>query len=159
VNAEILPRALWAVLIAGIGLLLYIGMNRILLARLRARRLGLESMRPGIPAILCFTPPYSQPCRTVQRPALAKLQERLGDCLQIVTVDATQRSDLADTWGVLSVPTTFLIDSNGRPRRVNHGLVSADNLLHQIEEIEQNLRYAELFHGALRNLHNLRNTR
>ena len=156
-DAEILARALWAALIAALGLGLYVLANRLLLARLRGKRLGLEAVRPGIPAILYFTTPTCRPCQTVQRPALAKLQERLGDCLQIITVDAIERPDLADYWGVLSVPTTFIIDSNGRPRRVNHGVASAEKLLRQIEEVEQNPSYAELFHGALRKLHNLRN--
>jgi thiol-disulfide isomerase/thioredoxin len=80
---------------------MYFGINQIILARLRGRRLGLEAVRPGIPAILYFTTPSCQPCRTLQRPALAKLKERLGDRQQILTVDATERPDLANS-GVLS---------------------------------------------------------
>jgi thiol-disulfide isomerase/thioredoxin len=158
-DAEILLRALWAALILASGFGLFHLANRLILARLRGRRLGLEAVRPGVPAILYFTTPSCRPCQTVQRPALAKLQERLGDSLQIITVDALARPDLADYWGVLSVPTIFIIDSKGRPRRVNHGVASAEKLLRQMEEVEQSPRYAELFHGALRKLYNLRNPR
>ena len=155
---QILSRALLAGLIAAAGIGLYFGVNQILLARLRGRRLGLETVRPGIPAILYFTTPSCQPCRTVQRPALAKLQERLGDCLQVITVDAAGSPDLAHYWGVLSVPTTFIIDSRGRPRRVNHGVASAEKLLRQIEEVEQNSGYTQRFSGVLHRLINMRNT-
>lgn len=158
-SGEILARAFAAAMIAAGGLGLYFLANRLLLARLRGRRLGLEAVHPGIPAILYFTTPACQPCRTLQRPALARLQERLGERLQVITVDASLRPDLADYWGVLSVPTTFVIDSRGRPRRVNHGVASAEKLLRQIEEVEQNSHYAEVFHGALKKLYGQRSTR
>jgi hypothetical protein len=35
----------------------------------------------------------------------------------------------------LSVPTTFLIDTNGRPRRVNHGPTRATALMSQLVAI------------------------
>jgi thioredoxin 1 len=135
-SIEILTRTLWAAGIAITLLALYWLGNRVILARVRARRLGLESLKPGIPAILYFTTPTCAPCKTVQRPALARLGERLGDHLQIIEVDASVRPDLADYWGVLTVPTTFIIDSKGRPRCVNHGVASAEKLLKQIETVE-----------------------
>ena len=152
----ILLRALWALAIASGGIAIYWLVNRSILARARGKRLGLESIQPGIPAILYFTTPTCAPCKTVQRPALRRLQERLGDCLQVIEVDASARPDLADYWGVLSVPTTFIIDSQGRPRRLNHGLASAERLLKQIEEVEGRSFYAEVIQGALRRFRILR---
>jgi hypothetical protein len=55
--------------------------------------------------------------------------------LQIFEIDATAQPRLADAWGVLSVPTTFLIDAAGRPRRVNHGAVRAGALMAQLVAI------------------------
>jgi hypothetical protein len=40
------------------------------------------------------------------------------DNLHIVEIDATVRPDLADQWGVLSIPTTFIIDASGQRRQV-----------------------------------------
>ena len=132
---DILTRSLIALLIIAAGLGLYWLTNRVILARVRGRRLGLESLRPGTPAILYFTSPTCAPCKTVQRPELARLQEQMGDKVQIIQVDCTERPDLAEYWGVLSVPTTFIIDAKGQPRGVNHGVVRAAKLLKQIEEI------------------------
>ena len=134
--ADLLLRAFWALLIAGILLAAYLAFSWLIVARARSKRQGLEDIHPGVPAILYFTTPSCMPCKTIQRPALARLQERLGDSIQVVEIDAATRPELADYWGVLSVPTTFIIDSHGRPRRVNHGVSSAEKLQRQIEEVE-----------------------
>ena len=52
--------------------------------------------------------------------------------VQVIEVDASSHPDVANYWGVLSVPTTFIIDSHGEARRVNHGVTSADKLQAQI---------------------------
>jgi thioredoxin-like negative regulator of GroEL len=129
---EILTRTFIALLLITLGIALYWLTNRVILARVRGRRLGLESLRPGVPAILYFTSPTCVPCKTVQRPELRKLKKQLGENIQIIQADCTERPDLAEYWGVLSVPTTFIIDAKGRPRGVNHGVTRADKLHKQI---------------------------
>ena len=132
---DILARTLITLSLITLGIALFWLTNRVILARVRGRRLGLESLRPGIPAILYFTPPTCMPCKTVQRPELARLQEQMGDRLQIIQIDCTERPDLAESWGVLSVPTTFIIDAKGRPRGINHGVTRAAKLHKQLLEI------------------------
>lgn len=110
--------------------------NRLLLKRASRNRMGLDGFAPGRPAILYFTTPQCQPCKTIQRPALARLAEITGGGVTVIRVDANDRPDLAEGWGVLSVPTTFLIDSSGEARGVNHGAASAEKLLGQLERIE-----------------------
>lgn len=151
---DLLVRALWALLIAGLLLGFYWAFNWLIVARARNRRLGLENFTPGIPGILYFTTPSCVPCKTIQRPALARLQEQMTDSLQVIEIDAAARSDLADYWGVLSVPTTFIIDERGRPRRVNHGVSSTEKLYRQIEEVEG---HSYAFRTILRKLQNKRN--
>lgn len=134
----ILIRAGLAVIIALAMVLCYVGWTRWHVRRLSRRGqylAGLEDRRAGIPAILYFTTPQCVPCRTQQRPALAELVEQFHDRLQVIQVDATERVDLADYWGVLSVPTTFIIDAEGRPRHVNHGVATAANLRQQLRDL------------------------
>lgn len=128
-----IERALIVLLIVLLGLAAFRWQQRSILKRRVREGLQLDAYVPGKPAVLYFTAPGCLPCRTIQKPALAELRERIGPGLQIITVDASRELDLARAWGVLSVPTTFLIDSLGRPRRVIHGPVTASVLLEQFQ--------------------------
>ena len=133
---DLLSRLLWALAIIGGGLGVYGLVNRWTLRRARGKSLGLESARPGVPVLLYFTTPTCAPCKTVQRPAIQRLSDLVGDRLQVIEVDASQQTGLASHWGVMSVPTTFLLDASRQPRHVNHGVASLDKLLKQYNDLE-----------------------
>ncbi|GAB4529756.1 MAG: thioredoxin family protein [Anaerolineae bacterium] len=93
----------------------------------------LQRLKPGIPAVVYFTTPGCIPCRTQQQPALATLAQILGENnVQIIKIDATEDPDAADRWGVLSAPTTFIVDAQGKTTAVNHGVADVDKLKRQI---------------------------
>ena len=62
-----------------------------------------------------------------------KVNQALGEKVQVIEIDATERKDLADEWGILSVPTTLIIDKKRQTRQVNHGVVRAEKLLAQLD--------------------------
>jgi len=134
-NPEILLRLAWAIALAGVGLAFYWLINRLVLRHARGQVSALHLPNDGTPAILYFTTPACVPCKTIQRPAIHRLQKLMGDRLQVVEVDASAQPDIARQWGVMSVPTTFIIDPQGQPRHVNHGVTTADQLLDQIRHI------------------------
>ncbi len=138
---EILSRTLLALAIAGVGVGAYGLANRYILKRAAEKFRGLENFRLGVPAILYFTTPSCVPCKTIQRPALQEVQLALEDTIQIIEVDASTRTDLADYWGVLSVPTTFIIDKTGQPRHINHGATHARTLIQQIRSFQTEIKY------------------
>ncbi len=127
-NQDILFRFLIALVVIALGVGLYILNNRRLLGRAPKGSLG----ETGKPVLLYFTTPTCAPCKTVQRPAIAQIQEKLGEMFSVIEIDATQQPEMAERWGVLSVPTTFVIDSRGQARYVNHGVARADKLLKQL---------------------------
>lgn len=134
---SLLTRAIIAVGIAAAGLAIYWAWNRWQLHRLvqgASAAPGLAGLRPGTAAVLYFTTTDCSVCRTVQQPALAQLEAALGDTIQIIEINATEQPSVADYWGVLSVPTTFIIDRQGQPRRVNHGLTRREKLAAQLAE-------------------------
>jgi hypothetical protein len=80
----ILIRAAAAAAIILIGLGGYALVSRLILRRVRGKAGSVAGFQPGIPAILYFTTPDCIPCKTVQRPALRVLSERLGDRLDAI---------------------------------------------------------------------------
>jgi thiol-disulfide isomerase/thioredoxin len=133
---DIALRFIWAAAIIFIGFALYYMGNRWILYRAGRQPLIAGMTLRGIPTLLYFTTPTCVPCKTVQRPAIERLKQLVGDRLQVVEIDATTQPEVARQWGVLSVPTTFVLDAAGHPRHVNHGVTPADKLLQEFESIQ-----------------------
>jgi len=134
-TAEILLRFAYALGIILLGLVAYWLLTQRLLSRAKNNLTSLLSPLPNKPVIIYFTTPDCVPCKTVQRPALNKLITLLGEKLHVVEIDATERPDLAKTWGVMSVPTTFLLNAKGEARYVNNGVARAEKLMEQIQTL------------------------
>jgi thioredoxin 1 len=125
------------------GALIYWLWQRWQLRRLQpraARRPGLETWQAGRPGILYFTTPDCAPCRTAQRPALERLRAEWDAGLQVIEIDASARAAVADHWGVLSVPTTFVLDAAGAPRYINPGVTNAAKLKQQLAALGEGPR-------------------
>ena len=134
-SSEILLRFGLAIGIIGLGTFAYWLINQRLLSRARNNHFTLFNKLPKKPVLVYFTTPDCAPCKTVQRPAIDRVSNLLGEKLEVVEINAYEQPDLARTWGVLSVPTTFLIDERGEARYVNNGVARAEKLLEQIQTL------------------------
>ena len=134
-NTEILLRFGLALGIIALGLFAYWLINQRLLVRAQNNALALFGTWPDKPVIVYFTTPDCVPCKTIQRPALNKLSSLMGDKLEVIEIDATQRPDLAKQWGVMSVPTTFLLNARGEARYVNNGVARVEQLTEQLQTL------------------------
>ena len=132
---DILVRSVLAVGIIVAGLVTYWLINQRLLVRAHNNLATLFDTLPNKPVIVYFTTPDCAPCKTVQRPAIHQVSQLLGESVEIVEIDATQRPDLAKTWGVMSVPTTFLLDARGEARYVNNGVTRVEKLMEQLQSL------------------------
>ncbi len=105
------------------------------------RRLRALAQRPpadvpatnGHPAILYFTTPECAQCRLQQTPILERLLQDLEHPVVLHKVNALEHEDLARQYGVLTVPTTVILDAKGRPQAINHGLATPERLREQIQ--------------------------
>lgn len=88
----------------------------------------LADVPDGARTIVYFTTPTCAPCRLQVTPTLETLKSELGESLHIVRVDATTAPEDATRWGVLSVPTLFILGADGRPKHVHNGVVAASVL-------------------------------
>ena len=88
---------------------------------------------PAAPTVVYF---YGVGCPTCpgQRAQLERLAERVAP-LNVVPIDAAVDAALAGWAGVLTVPSTAVVDRAHRLRRVNHGFRSADELADQLAAI------------------------
>jgi thiol-disulfide isomerase/thioredoxin len=134
-SQEFLLRFALAGVIILAGLLAYWLISQRLLVRARNNVFDLFPTPPNKPVIVYFTTPDCAPCKTIQRPALKQLSAWMGENLEVVEIDASEQPDLARTWGVLSVPTTFLLDARGEARFVNHGVTRAEKLMEQLQNL------------------------
>jgi thiol-disulfide isomerase/thioredoxin len=133
VSAEVLERFLIAAAVSGLAVVAYLLLNRFTLQRASNKVSRFASYKSGLPAIVYFTTPGCTPCKTVQRPAIERMKASYGKWFQVIEVDASQQPEIAQEWGVLTVPTTFVIDANGKPRYVNQGVATAKKLIQQLE--------------------------
>ena len=134
-NSEVLLRFGLAIAIIGLGIFAYWFINQRWLVRASHNIFTLFKKLPNKPVLVYFTTPECAPCKTIQRPAIDRVSNLLGEKLQVIEVDATERPDLAKIWGVMSVPTTFLLDAHGEARFVNNGVARAEKLLEQIQTL------------------------
>ena len=121
--------------IIGLGAFAYWLVNQWLLIRARSNVFTLFSEPPDKPVLVYFTTPDCVPCKTVQRPAIEQVSNILGEKLEVVEINAYDQPELAQTWGVMSVPTTFVLDPHGEARYVNNGVARAEKLLEQIQTL------------------------
>lgn len=134
-SPEIVLRFFVAIGIIALGLTIYWFVNQRLMVRAKNNIITLFKTPPNKPVIVYFTTPECVPCKTIQKPALNKIKKLLGEKLQVIEIDATEQPDLAMRWGVMSVPTTFLLDARGEARYVNNGVARVEKLMEQIQAL------------------------
>ncbi len=134
-NEVILLRLGLAVGMIILGLGVYRLSNRWLLRKAYLQAGNLPGDGEGRTVLVYFTTPTCVPCKTIQRPAIEQVRNVLGERFKVVEIDATREPELARRWGVMSVPTTFILDQDGKARFVNNGIARADKLLKQIQAV------------------------
>ena len=89
---------------------------------------------PNKPGIVLFTADYCGPCKHRQRPTIQKVIAHFGvDAIQFIMVDVDVLPDVANRWGVMSLPTTVMLDKSGQPVHINHGVTPRETLTHQLQ--------------------------
>jgi thioredoxin 1 len=129
-------RLMVAVALILLGILIYRLVNGAVLTRARkANQDERYAISSQYPAILYFTTPDCTTCKMYQRPQLRRLPSLLRDDFPIIEVNASERPEIASQWGVLSVPTTIILDHSGVPRHANYGAVRAEKLAEQVRRV------------------------
>ena len=96
--------------------------------------LGIHQLRTFL--IVYFSSPTCVPCKTIQRPALEAVLEIMEAAVQILEIDASKDPEIASRWGVLSAPTTYIVNPDSSIQHINHGVVRIEKLLAQLHSTE-----------------------
>jgi hypothetical protein len=101
--------------------------------RLLVDELGLELMS-GCCAFIVFTSPACRPCKSAIQVA-RRAMEQSPNPTELLTVDATERSDIAIHYGVRTIPTTFLITASGHVIERWIDVPELDDVKHALAQI------------------------
>jgi hypothetical protein len=85
--------------------------------------------------ILAFSSDDCRQCHELQIPALQRVLEARGTKVSVAEVDAPNSPDLTQRFRVLTVPSTVVMDANGRAHAVNYGFANTQRLLDQVDEV------------------------
>lgn len=126
-------------LLAPVLAMVVLGVAAVVLSLQRAsqRRLiggGPRASWPGggaVPDIVYFTGPNCTVCHVAQRPALRRLRDLMGD-VTIHEVDVAVEPQTARSYRVMTLPTTVVLDREGRTTAINTGFATETVLRDQV---------------------------
>jgi hypothetical protein len=96
----------------------------------------LGRIAPDVPGgaadILYFTGENCSICHVAQRPALRRLRDTMND-LQVTEIDVAANPRAARAYRVMTLPTTVVLDADGRVSALNAGFAGEARLRTQVE--------------------------
>ncbi len=84
--------------------------------------------------ILAFSTPECTACHTMQAPALEELAQHFPGKIWVRHIDPTDAPDLVRRFGIFTVPSTVVLDHEGRVLAINHSPAGASKLANQLTE-------------------------
>src|SRR5579883_2660718 len=99
-----------------------------------AHQLAPETGDPRV-RILAFSSEDCHQCHQLQAPALQRVLAARGEAVEVVDIDATNGHELVETYHIMTVPSTVILDTTGRTQAVNYGFANTQRLLGQIDEV------------------------
>lgn len=94
----------------------------------------LGAIADGRSTVVTFSTQSCAACHTAQAPAVQELERQIGaDRIRVVSIDAAHQPDIARAFGVLTVPSSVVLDPSGKVQAINHGFAPATKLLRQLQ--------------------------
>ena len=143
-------RLLIVIVAASLAIAAYKLLHRLQLRRAQnaaVERDGLQ-LKTGALHIIYFWSEHCAQCKSAQKPTLDRLLETVGEgSVELIALRMEDYSELARSWGVRTLPTTYIIDRQGNVSHVNNSCWCTVTLIWAISSAHcasHNLRYSKL---------------
>lgn len=103
------------------------------LQQVQAGRAVTQMTTQNRPALYVFTSPTCGVCKLQQLPIIARLQQQVGDRIDIHIVDVMAQPEAAQRFGIWSVPTTVIVDRPGQAPTIHPHLMSLPELMDRLQ--------------------------
>ena len=118
-------RLLTVIAAAGLGVAAFRLLRRLQLRRAQnaaVEQNGLQ-LKAGTLHVVYFWSEHCAQCKSAQKPTLDHLLKKVGEKnVELVSLRVEDHGDLAKSWGVRTLPTTYVLDRQGNVSHVNNGL-------------------------------------
>jgi hypothetical protein len=96
---------------------------------------AIDAQPDGRRTLIAFSTPSCAACHQAQSPAIDLVREQLGDdALRVIRVDAASQPRAARAFGILTVPSTVVVDAGGQHIvAVNQGFTPSARLVQQLQ--------------------------
>ncbi len=85
-------------------------------------------------ALLIFTSPTCAPCKLQQLPIVNRLMTDWNDRIDLQVIDVTEQPEIAQQYGVWSLPTSIVLKADQSVVAINQGVAHAKKLRQQFEQ-------------------------
>ena len=85
-------------------------------------------------ALLVFTSPTCAPCKLQQVPIINRLMGEWSDRIDVRLIDVTEQPEVAQQYGVWSLPTTIVLKADRSVVAINQGVAHEKKLRGQFEQ-------------------------
>ena len=129
-------RLLIVIVAAILGYGIYFFLHRYQLRRAQIASIMKDGIqfKLGAQHIVYFWSEGCSQCNNAQKPTLDRLMEAVNKRnVELITIRVEENSELAKSWGVRTLPTTYVIDEQGNVVHVNSGLASESILAKQLD--------------------------
>jgi len=113
------------------GVFLFMKRRQITLANRASRQSNKQTSKA---TIVYFWSEGCPACKRAQRPILeGLLAEYNKEQLSFTAYNIDESPDVAKKWGVMTLPTTLLLDATGTIKHANNGLTASEQLRKQLK--------------------------
>ena len=127
-----IERAIISGIIVLVFLILWFAFRQIHMRR-ASHVLAAVPSEPSHPSVLYFRSDNCAPC-IIQERHLHSLEESSG--VRIRRINTDYDPDIADRYGVFTLPTTLIVDDEGVVRYANYGVTNLTRLTQQLERLQ-----------------------